>query len=117
MKTATKGQYRPLSSKRLSQKLIPDLEDLVKKKMEIITKDLEKVDNVTFTSDIWTGGHTKQSYVSFISHYIDANFNLKRFLLFIEYFPESHTGENISERLQTCISKMNLSRMLKPGSQ
>ena len=113
MKTATKGQYRPLSSKRLSKKLIPDLEDLVKKKMEIITKDLEKVDNVTFTSDIWTAGHTKQSCVSFISHYIDANFNL----LFIEYFPESHTGENISERLQTCISKMNLSRMLKPGSQ
>ena len=76
MKTATQGQYRSLSSKRLSQKLIPDLEELVKKKMtEIITKDLEKVDGVVFTSDIWAADHTKQSYVSFTAHYIDAKFN------------------------------------------
>ena len=58
MKTATQGQYLPLLSKRLSQKLIPDLKELVKKKMMEI---IEKVDSMAFTSDIWTADHTKQS--------------------------------------------------------
>lgn len=110
MRQCSKGQYNPISSRQLSRKYIPRLHAFMKNKVvSIITQDKPDIDGVGFTSDIWTS-KTNASFQSVTLHYIDKNFVMKRFMLRLESFPESHTAENISSKLAVVIDNFEFGR-------
>ena len=51
------------------------------------------------TTDIWTSCHN-EAYTGITIHFVNANYQLKNYLLETLEFPETHTGTNIAEELQ-----------------
>ena len=110
MRQATKGQYNPVSARQISRKYIPRLHAFMKKKVvTIINNDKPDIDGIGFTSDIWTS-KTNASFQSLTLHYIDKHFVMKRFMLRLEAFPEAHTAENISAKIESIIESFEFDR-------
>lgn len=65
----------------------------------IVQRKLEEVNYISLTSDIWTSLST-QSYISSTAHFITDNWELHSCVLQTLYFPESHTGELIADKLK-----------------
>ena len=110
MRQATKGQFNPVSARQVSRKYFPRLYAFMKKKVfTLINQDKPDMDGVGFTSDIWTS-KTNASFQSLTLHYIDKHFAMKRFMLRLESFPESHTAENICSKLSVIIDSFEFGR-------
>lgn len=107
-KEASDGQYNPVSRHTFSRSLVPKMYKFMRGKVSsIIEKDKLNLDGVSFTTDIWTSDNN-QAFQSLTCHYIDKRFNMKRFLVRLEAFPESHTGANIAAKLDLLIEGLNL---------
>jgi hypothetical protein len=68
---------------------------------------LQKADTLSFTSDVWTSGTSNESLVSLSAHWIDAEFIRRSLVLSAQHFPESHTGQNISQMFQNMFDDWN----------
>jgi hypothetical protein len=91
-----------------SRSKVPILYDNVKDAMlEQICKDLDKLDSVAFTTDLWTS-RANDPYMAFTLHYITADFELKKFLLGCIPFAGRHTGINIAEQFDSVVGELML---------
>ncbi|XP_065672030.1 zinc finger MYM-type protein 1-like [Hydra vulgaris] len=65
------------------------------------SKKLKKANHISFSSDIWTCPISHKSFISLSGHCIDKDFNRIDVVLHASHFSESHTGVNISEKLES----------------
>jgi hypothetical protein len=65
------------------------------------------LDGIAFTSDIWTSGN-HLSFQSLTCHFVDPKFNLVRFLIRLEAFPEAHTAEAIASKIDSLVGSLGL---------
>nr|XP_004207508.1 zinc finger BED domain-containing protein 4-like [Hydra vulgaris] len=91
-------RYCMSSRKFYSKTIIPQLYMELNNK---ISYKLIKTDYIGFSSDIWTCSISHKSFVSLSSHSIDKDFNRFDVVLHASHFPESHTGINISKKLES----------------
>lgn len=68
---------------------------------------------VAFTTDIWTS-KAMHSYISLTLHIIDTKFTLWKFVLDCRAFEARHTGEEIMDRIDSMIRRIN---HLKPETR
>ena len=96
------------SASTLSKRLVPLLRRNLKEAMDkIMVKDLPEMGGVAFTSDIWSS-RALNSYLALTMHYIDKEFNLKKFLLGCINFDVKHTSVEIAEKLDRLIEGLNM---------
>ena len=111
MKQTTKGKYNPVSSRSLSctrtRQLYQFISDHVKK---IVDEEKLNLDGVAFTTDIWTSA-TNVAFQPLTFHFITSQFKIKRLLVKLESFPEQHTGENITKKVDSLIKEMHLEKI------
>src|SRR3954465_3212081 len=62
---------------------------------------------VSLTTDMWTSGNN-HAFLGITIHWIDDNWQMRKFLLDIIPFHESHSSANISETLLNLLIKYNL---------
>ena len=65
------------------------------------------VNRFATTTDIWTSW-SNQAYTGLTIHYVDQEFKLRSHLLETREFPESHTGANIAEELESIMDEWKL---------
>lgn len=59
---------------------------------------LNMVDSkISLTTDMWTSNSAQIPFMVITGHYLDANFEMKSFLLDFIHVPGSHTGAGIAE--------------------
>ena len=75
---------------------------------DVVMKRLQSVSYIALTSDIWTSLAT-QSYISATAHFITFEWELNSCVLKTLYFPDSHTGVHISEKLKENCSNFSVS--------
>lgn len=94
--------YTIPSRKHFSTKVIPLMYETIKAKVKF---ELDQADFISLTTDGWTCQHTIQSFYSLTARFLTPEYKLRNVILQVTYFPESHTGVNISkflnESLQT----------------
>lgn len=73
--------------------------ELYNKLIPIIRSELELLENMAATTDIWTDDHKKISYLSLTVHYI-LNENLMERTLAVRELKSAHTGRHIFELLK-----------------
>ena len=56
---------------------------------------------------MWSSKELKP-YMSYTLHFIDNDWTLQNRRLQAQFFPESHTGENIAEAMQSALDSWNL---------
>lgn len=95
--------YTPPTRKHLVSKLLPDLYEEVKLKVQCMLKDAA---HVAVTTDMWTSDSNK-SFLAVTSHYI-YNEILHASLLSSEEFRDRHTGENIAAYLQSVFRQWDI---------
>lgn len=99
-------KYELPSRKYFSETIIPTMYEDLKKAIET---ELQAAKNVSFTTDIWTSATNNESFISLTAHFIDPKEIVsKSFVLCCQHFPESHTGDNIGEVLNSAIEQWNL---------
>jgi hypothetical protein len=70
-----------------------------------LLEQLAGTSGISFTSDMWTS-HNRQSFLSITIHYINADFELKKYSLNCIPFRGAHTADQISPALDGEISKV-----------
>lgn len=73
-----------------------------------VKAELENIENVSFTTDIWTDSTTNQSFISLSAHWINGQWQRRDYVLGCEHFPDSHTGENIAKMLKGMLEKWDI---------
>nr|XP_047137603.1 zinc finger BED domain-containing protein 4-like [Hydra vulgaris] len=91
-------RYCMPSRKFFSKTVIPQLYMELNNK---ISDKLIKTDYISFSSDIWTCPISHESFILLSSHSIDKDFNRFDVVLDASHFSESHTGINISKKLES----------------
>ena len=72
-----------------------------------MTDELKQIKFFSATTDMWSSIGLKP-YMSYTVHYIDCDWNLRNRCLQTNFFPESHTRENIAEAMQSALNTWNL---------
>ena len=67
--------------------------------------------SVGFTTDLWTS-RVEDSYISLTTTFIDKNFHMHRYVPFVRFFPDRHTGVNIGLSLDAMIRNLGLHQAL-----
>ena len=98
-------KYKIPSRHYFSETVIPSL---VKRAETAVGKLLEGAEYMSFTSDIWTCSHTNDAFISMTAHWIDHHrpeVPRQSIVLQSSFFPGSHTGERIAEKINNMLSK------------
>ena len=90
-----------------SETLIPQLYEEVKAK---VLSEISAATAVSLTTDGWTSRAT-QSYVTTTAHFIDANWEMKNYVLETVEAEGAHTGENLGAGLRETTEKWNTQRI------
>ena len=85
-------RYNLPSNKHISQTLIPHMYERVKAKVK---EELQNVDHVAFTTDIWSSTCSTNSLLSLTGHWINQDFHRKHGVLNASSFVGQHTAEAI----------------------
>ena len=59
---------------------------------------LSAASSVALTSDIWSG-NAKEDYISVVTHFVSADWELQKKVIGLRLIEVKHTGENIAERV------------------
>ena len=82
--------------------------ELFHSNMEVsLRTKIQKELAVALTTDAWTSCHN-ESYVAFTAHFINENWDLNSYLLEVAEMTESHTADNLSDRIERIISNWSL---------
>lgn len=100
---AANPKYSLPSRSHLTSKLIPQLVQATEAR---ISDHIVKSEHVALTLDIWTD-RRMHSFLALTGHTFN-NFESQSFLLAFEAFRGSHTGQNIAEAIDCCLSKYSL---------
>ena len=99
-------QYELPSRKYFSKTAIPKLYESTRESM------LQSIKNIAFfsaTTDMWSSV-SSDPYMSYTIHYITQKWELQSIALSTLYFPEDHTGENLSDAIKETLQSWNLDR-------
>ena len=91
--------------------------NLAKKYREELKKDAvtaSKYSCLSITTDIWTDGVVRNSYLDASIFYVDENFNLKHGLIAFKNFPESHTAAEIFNKIEEIASIYKIDHLKTP---
>ena len=77
---------------------------------KIVDEEKLNLDGVAFTTDIWTSV-TNVAFQPLTFHFTTGQFKIKRLLVKLESFPEQHTGENITKKVDSLIKEMHLEKI------
>ena len=69
--------------------MLPDLQETIRSNL---ANSLDKADNISFTTDLWTSEHNVISYMCVTAHWLTADFERYSGLLQCEKLDGSHTG-------------------------
>ncbi|QQP39025.1 Zinc finger BED domaincontaining protein 1like, partial [Caligus rogercresseyi] len=97
-------QYVLPDRKYFSQKAVPEKYLEMK---DSITRELKDVDHFSVTTDMWSSVNM-MPYMSVTVHYLSPSWELKSRCLETSFMPESHTGDNLAEALQTSLQEWSL---------
>lgn len=84
--------------------------DLYGKVTEKVKALIEKFDYLSFTSDIWSDPSSNASLLSLTCHGIAENFDRSSIILKCDTFDGRHTGDIISEKLNSMFSEWNIKK-------
>ncbi|KAM3874432.1 E3 SUMO-protein ligase ZBED1-like [Diretmus argenteus] len=99
-------RYEIPSRIHFSKKIIPDLYEEEKKKIDA---ELSKAPFVALTTDGWTS-RAAESYVTVTAHYITAEWEMRSPVLQTRPLYESHTGTNLAQVLTGAVAEWELMR-------
>jgi len=68
---------------------------------------LPAASSVFLTSDIWSG-NAKEDYISVVSHYVNADWELQKRVIGFRLIEVKHSGENIAERIVSVLEEFGL---------
>ncbi|KAI5105043.1 zinc finger BED domain-containing protein 1-like, partial [Silurus meridionalis] len=97
-------RYQLPSRTQFTRFAIPEMYEKCKEGVEY---ELKQVKYYATTTDMWSS-RTMEPYMSLTVHYINDNFEMKSRCLQTAFFPEDHTGENISEGLKEALASWGL---------
>lgn len=97
-------RYEIPNYKTLSSTYVPDLYREVR---ELLIKELQKVDFISITTDLWTS-LANDSYIAVTCHFISSEWQMKSAVLKTSYMKERHTAANISNVLQATFAEYNI---------
>ncbi len=83
---------------------IPEMYEKCKAGVEY---ELKQVKYYATTTDMWSS-RMMEPYMSLTVHYINDNFEIKSRCLQTAFFPEDHTGENLSQGLKEALASWGL---------
>ena len=69
---------------------------------ERVAAEIQQVRFFSATTDMWSSIGLKP-YMSYTIHFIDNDWTIQNRCLQAQFFPESHTGENITEAMQSTL--------------
>ena len=99
-------RYQLPTHKHFTKVAVPALVNQVKSKIEEQIKS-KQLDYFSATTDLWTSA-AGDPYMTFTTHYIDNNWELKSYCLQTHYLPQDHTGENVAEVLEETLQQWAL---------
>ena len=70
-------------------------------------KNEQNVKLFSFTTDLWSN-RKQVSFMSLTIHFIDMDFNIWKFVPFMEMFTGEHSGKNLALKLSTFLAKFGL---------
>ncbi|RXN35711.1 zinc finger BED domain-containing 1-like protein [Labeo rohita] len=97
-------RYQLPSRTHFTRFAIPEMYEKCKAGVE---HELKQVKYFATTTDMWSS-RTMEPYMSLTVHYVNDNFEMKSRCLQTAFFPEDHTGENISEGLKEALASWGL---------
>ncbi|RXN32801.1 zinc finger BED domain-containing 1-like protein [Labeo rohita] len=97
-------RYQLPSRTHFTRFAIPEMYEKCKAGVE---HELKQVKYFATTTDMWSS-RTMEPYMSLTVHYVNDNFKMKSRCLQTAFFPEDHTGENISEGLKEALASWGL---------
>lgn len=92
-----------------SKTVVPELYEQT---VSLVRDQLQSSKYVALTTDGWTSKAT-QSYVTVTAHCVDANWELKSFVLQTRALNDSHTAENLAKVLNEAVAEWNLQKFWK----
>ena len=95
--------YEPPSRKHLMKLLHDEYE----RALPILKKKLSDACGVALTSDVWTS-NKMEAYISVTCHFISSQWVMKGCVLKTKFFPERHTGQNISDSIQEIVKDFGI---------
>ncbi|CAF3962704.1 unnamed protein product, partial [Rotaria magnacalcarata] len=99
-------KYRPVSTKRLKDDVIPSLKSVV---LTRIHEKLNTADHVTLTVDIWSDRRCR-SFIGITCHFIDQKINLQAYLIDFLRLKSLHTSENIQQMTDEVLERFNIKK-------
>lgn len=87
-------RYSLPSRRHFSDVSLPALQDVVATHIHKLLDS--NVNDISFTTDIWSSDVSQMSMLSLTAQWIDDNFEMKRAVLHAQEFPGSHTGTAIA---------------------
>jgi len=98
------------SATTFARNKVPRLHDAMRQELvNTLMEQLAGTSGVAYTSDMWTS-RNRQSFLSVTIHYINANFELRKFSLNCIPFRGAHTADRIARALDAEISKVPVKR-------
>jgi zinc finger BED domain-containing protein 1 (E3 SUMO-protein ligase ZBED1) len=98
------------SASTFAKNKVPRLHDAMRAELiNTLMEQLAGTSGISFTSDMWTS-RNRQSFLSITIHYINADFELKRYSLNCIPFRGAHTADRISRALDAEIGKVPVKR-------
>ncbi|KAF7637377.1 hypothetical protein Mgra_00003122 [Meloidogyne graminicola] len=91
-----------LDESHYRKEVLPEVYKIVKNK---IKNELNEIEHVSCTTDMWSADTTKDAFISLTACGVTPTFSLKKFTLAIQKFSGSHTAEKIAEVLQELLDK------------
>ena len=71
-------------------------------KKDKLTTELDQIEYVSLTTDMWTSNSTK-SFITVTEHHIDHKWDLQTNVLVTWEMPERHTGKNLADKLKSTV--------------
>lgn len=97
-------RYKLPSRRELTRTLLPNMYE---QEVARISKELENVEDIALTTDIWTSRQT-QGFITVTAHFISSDYNVKSAVLETARMTKNHTAENIAEDLTSICNKWNI---------
>ena len=97
-------QYELPSRKYFSKTAIPKLYESTR---ESVLHNIKNLKSYSATTDMWSSVN-HDPYMSYTIHYITEEWELQSIALGTLYFPEDHTGENLSDAIKETLQSWNL---------
>ena len=99
------NNYQVPSRDFITRRVIPSMNESLTSRIFDL---MENVDNMSFSTDIWTAPHVNDCFLSLTGHFLTRDFDAHCVVLKAMHFDERHTADQISINLQKMLSEYNI---------